>query len=62
MKSWENVAEPVLHEGFQVIAFFICRVIRVCRCATFLSISAGVSSLVDGEAGLASSWLWREMA
>ena len=30
--------------------------------ATFLSISAGVSSLVDGEAGLASSWLWREMA
>lgn len=43
-KSCEKVALPVLHDGFHVIAFLICRTINVLKCSTFFLSSSGLSS------------------
>ena len=58
-KSCEKVALPVLHDGFHVIAFLICRTINALKCSTFFWSSSGLSSralpLVDDDFLLASN-------
>lgn len=58
-KSCEKVALPVLHDGFHVMAFLICRTINALKRSTFFWSSSGLSSralpLVDDDFLLASN-------